>query len=178
MQRILKHIGNALLIGVLISIILVTILYFNGTLSGEINDIWKEVRNNMIFSIVLYATNSFWYEYYTHNYKKSLFTIRGLIIALLGHIVFTFVGAFIARIILLVGIYDFSFNDFWAQETFLGYGPYMIIGLVVASIFYIVLYYKQRQDKKVKEQKIIAGTASAKFDALKNQLDPHFCSTA
>ncbi|MBE9489678.1 MAG: histidine kinase, partial [Bacteroidetes bacterium] len=30
------------------------------------------------------------------------------------------------------------------------------------------------QKNKVKEQKIIAGTASAKFDALKNQLDPHF----
>ncbi len=30
------------------------------------------------------------------------------------------------------------------------------------------------QEKKVIEQKIIAGTASAKFDALKNQLDPHF----
>ena len=34
--------------------------------------------------------------------------------------------------------------------------------------------YRRIQDKRVKEQKIIAGTASAKFDALKNQLDPHF----
>jgi len=176
MRKLGKHVGNALLIGVLISIILVTILYFNGTLSGEISfrDIWKEVRNNMVFSIVLYATNSFWYEYYTHNYKKSLFTIRGLVIALLGHTVFTFIGTFISRIILFVGIYNYSFTDFWIQETLVGYGPSMIIGVVVASIFYIVLYYKQRQDTKVKEQKIIAGTASAKFDALKNQLDPHF----
>jgi hypothetical protein len=30
------------------------------------------------------------------------------------------------------------------------------------------------QKKEVKKQKIIAGTASARFDALKNQLDPHF----
>jgi hypothetical protein len=30
------------------------------------------------------------------------------------------------------------------------------------------------QKNKVKEHKIIAGTASAQFDALKNQLDPHF----
>jgi hypothetical protein len=30
------------------------------------------------------------------------------------------------------------------------------------------------QKSKIKEQKVIAGTASAKFDALKNQLDPHF----
>ncbi|MBT8283127.1 MAG: 2TM domain-containing protein, partial [Muriicola sp.] len=35
-------------------------------------------------------------------------------------------------------------------------------------------FWKALQDTKIKEQKIIAGTASAKFDALKNQLDPHF----
>src|SRR5690606_17692569 len=30
------------------------------------------------------------------------------------------------------------------------------------------------QENKVKVQKIIAGTASAKFESLKNQIDPHF----
>src|SRR5690606_5357895 len=43
-----------------------------------------------------------------------------------------------------------------------------------ASIFYIIYYYNKYQQNKIKEQKVIAGTASAKFDALKNQLDPHF----
>jgi len=50
----------------------------------------------------------------------------------------------------------------------------MLISLVVSLIFYAFWYYKDRQESKVKEQKIIAGTASAKYDALKNQLDPHF----
>ena len=42
---------------------------------------------------------------------------------------------------------------------------------MVLHAFY---FYKAFQENRVKEQKIIAGTASAKFDALKNQLDPHF----
>ncbi len=176
MRRLLKHIGNALLIGVLISIVLITILYFNGTYDGGFSlfSIRKEIRNNMLFSIILYATNTAWYEFYLSKYRNTLFTLKRMTIALFGHLVFTFIGIFIARVILLVGIYDYSFSDFWIQETVDDYGPAMIIGVVVASIFYIVLYYKQRQDTKVKEQKIIAGTASAKFDALKNQLDPHF----
>ncbi|MGB0789347.1 MAG: 2TM domain-containing protein [Marinirhabdus sp.] len=37
-----------------------------------------------------------------------------------------------------------------------------------------IYYYKYKKERQVKEQKLIAGTASAKFDALKNQLDPHF----
>lgn len=176
MRKLAKHIGNALFIGVLISVILITILYFNGTFKGEFGfyDIWKEVRNNMLFSIILYATNTVWYDYYLRNYKKTLFTLKGIAIALLGHVVFTFIGVFIARIILYMGFYDYSFSDFWVQESLDEYGLAMIIGVVVTSIFYVVLYYKQRQETKVTEQKIIAGTASAKFDALKNQLDPHF----
>src|SRR5210317_931069 len=50
----------------------------------------------------------------------------------------------------------------------------IFITLVISSIFYVINYYKHKQDSKVKEHKIIAGTASAQFDALKNQLDPHF----
>lgn len=40
--------------------------------------------------------------------------------------------------------------------------------------FYAIHFFKSYQENKVKEQKIIAGTASAKFESLKNQIDPHF----
>lgn len=50
----------------------------------------------------------------------------------------------------------------------------LLISVVVTAIFYGIYYYRFTQERKVKEQKIIAGTASAQFDALKNQLDPHF----
>ena len=51
---------------------------------------------------------------------------------------------------------------------------------LVASLFVSFWIYKvilsilKKQENKVKEQKIIAGTASAKFETLKNQIDPHF----
>ncbi len=54
------------------------------------------------------------------------------------------------------------------------YQSSLIIAIIVSLYFHAIWYYKYRQENKVKEQKIIAGTASAKFDALKNQLDPHF----
>ena len=46
--------------------------------------------------------------------------------------------------------------------------------IICNIIFYSFFYYRYKKDRQVKEQKIIAGTASAQFDALKNQLDPHF----
>lgn len=51
---------------------------------------------------------------------------------------------------------------------------------LVASLFVSYWIYKvilsiiKKQESKVQEQKIIAGTASAKFETLKNQIDPHF----
>jgi hypothetical protein len=52
---------------------------------------------------------------------------------------------------------------------------YGIAILIFCFIFYKVFQFnKNIQDNKVKEQKIIAGTASAKFETLKNQIDPHF----
>jgi hypothetical protein len=41
-------------------------------------------------------------------------------------------------------------------------------------IYKFILSIIKKQENKVKEQKIIAGTASAKFESLKNQIDPHF----
>ena len=45
---------------------------------------------------------------------------------------------------------------------------------MLCYIFHFIYFYNKYQQNKIKEQKVIAGTASAKFDALKNQLDPHF----
>lgn len=41
-------------------------------------------------------------------------------------------------------------------------------------IYKLIVSIIKKQESKVKEQKIIAGTATAKFETLKNQIDPHF----
>ena len=51
-----------------------------------------------------------------------------------------------------------------------------LVSTLFVSIWIYRLIYSihKKQENKVKEQKIIAGTASAKFETLKNQIDPHF----
>uniref|UniRef100_UPI0035C793E9 2TM domain-containing protein n=1 Tax=Lacinutrix sp. TaxID=1937692 RepID=UPI0035C793E9 len=63
---------------------------------------------------------------------------------------------------------------FLKTETLNNYQFALGISVLITTVFYGISYYKSKQERKVKEQKVIAGTASAKFDALKNQLDPHF----
>ena len=51
---------------------------------------------------------------------------------------------------------------------------------LIATIFVSFWIYNliksiiKKQENKIKVQKIIAGTANAKFESLKNQIDPHF----
>ena len=51
---------------------------------------------------------------------------------------------------------------------------------LIATIFVSFWIYSliksiiKKQENKIKVQKIIAGTANAKFESLKNQIDPHF----
>ena len=50
----------------------------------------------------------------------------------------------------------------------------ILITFFVTISFHAFYFYKAYNENKVKEQKIIAGTANAKFESLKNQIDPHF----
>ncbi|MFV5695561.1 2TM domain-containing protein [Flavobacterium sp. LB3P122] len=54
---------------------------------------------------------------------------------------------------------------------------YIILSLGVSTFMHarsFMANWKQASRKEVTEQKIIAGTASAKFESLKSQIDPHF----
>ncbi|WP_413997717.1 histidine kinase [Flavobacterium sp. W1B] len=54
---------------------------------------------------------------------------------------------------------------------------YIILSLGVSTFMHAKSFmanWKQASKKEVIEHKIIAGTANAKFESLKNQIDPHF----
>jgi len=54
---------------------------------------------------------------------------------------------------------------------------YIILSLGVSTFMHarsFMINWKNASKKEVTQQRIIAGTASAKFESLKNQIDPHF----
>jgi len=108
------------------------------------------------------------------KYKSNIYTPRRISIAFIGVVVLSVLAVFVGRYIILTFFYEMSFEDLLATEGVVNYIQPVSISLIISLVFYVFWFYKYRQENKVKEQKIIAGTASAKFDALKNQLDPHF----
>ncbi|MEP3210444.1 MAG: 2TM domain-containing protein [Maribacter sp.] len=172
----LKELLRAFIIGTLIFLGFLSYYYFTDYVRFEnmVDDIWLEYFSNLVFSSILYMVNMAWFLFLLKKWDNFLYTVQRMSIALLGNVVMTCIGIFVATFIVLIGFHDRSIQQALTSQSIDNYFQSVFIALVIASIFYIVWYYKYRQENKVKEQKIIAGTASAKFDALKNQLDPHF----
>lgn len=63
---------------------------------------------------------------------------------------------------------------FYQEETFAKYPIAFMVAFLATYAFYGYYAHQQTQKQKIKEQTFLAGSATAQFDALKNQLDPHF----
>ncbi|HBC03453.1 MAG TPA: histidine kinase, partial [Aequorivita sp.] len=173
-MRILKEFGKAFFVGALVFIILGLIQYANGYQYDNWRDILFAFLYNQLYSVILYMVNAYYFVFLLKLFPNQVFQTKNLLKGLLGGILVTLLALLFIRFITEVIIDGKGFSAFIAAEKMQYYYISFIISVVVTTVFYVVYYYRNKQQTIVKEQKIIAGTASAKFDALKNQLDPHF----
>lgn len=127
----------------------------------------------ILYSIPLSFVNGYFFDYF-NSLKWEKNSRYRFLLGLFGSVFITLFTIFLIRIIHRVGIDGLSFEEFFFVENLQFYFIALIITLVISLFFHAFHFYKLAQEKKVTEQKIIAGTASAKFESLKNQIDPHF----
>jgi Ca2+/Na+ antiporter len=174
MKHFIKEFGKAVFIGLCIFLVLGIIQYLSGYRFDDPREVLISFAYNQAYTIVLYLANSYFFVHLLNKYPNDLFKTEHLTKGIIGGILISLAGMFFVRLTAVTLIQGVSFSEFIATERLAYYSVGLIISLVVLVVFYVFHYYKHTQQKKLKEQKIIAGTASAKFDALKNQLDPHF----
>ena len=174
MNSLLKHFLQAGFIGTLIFLVLIIIQFFsNGAILSR-EDLLFEYGINQIYSVCLYMANVPFFNYMIARHGISLFKVRPLLKAFAGTTVFTLGALFFINMFIVTVIRGGTVAGFIENQSLDYYLVGFIIALVVNSIFYAFHYYKSKKETQVTQQKIIAKTASAQFDALKNQLDPHF----
>lgn len=174
MRIIVREFIRASVIGVIVFIVFGIIRYFNGGTFLGSQPILESLLYNEIYSVVLYGSNAFLIYYLQKKYKNELYRGKHLIKGIFGGVLITILAIFLLRLVNAVFVYEENLEAFIAEESPSYYYGSFIISMIIIVVFYSIFYYRHKQETKVKEQKIIAGTASAKFDALKNQLDPHF----
>ena len=102
------------------------------------------------------------------------FSIKRLVTGFIGSFGVSLAVIFLLHVFEEVIYGNNSFENFLANEKPSNYLASIIITFFVTLSVHAIAFYKAYNENKVKEQKIIAGTANAKFESLKNQIDPHF----
>lgn len=173
MKVFLKEFLKANILAVLIFLVHGLVLYLIGN-PWYSNDVFEFFWQNQLFSVVIYSVNMPIITYFRERYKGGFWNVKIIFKAIVANIISTLIVVFLLRLFLIVGYYRIPFDEFIKNEGVEDYTIPFLITALATAVFYIAYYWKSKQESKVKESKIIAGAASAKFDALKNQLDPHF----
>lgn len=137
-------------------------------------EILEDTLIQFMFAFPLALSNIYFFNSLDRWYTWDKQPQKRLWVGALGSITVTMIVYGIVRLIMSVGFYGNSFKRFIENEKLSYYIVAFLITLLISLFFHAFYFYKELQKQKITEQKIIAGTASAKFAALKNQLDPHF----
>ncbi|RZS93344.1 2TM domain-containing protein [Aquimarina brevivitae] len=137
----------------------------------------KELRDlaiHFVFAFTLTFVNGYFFDKINEYFSWEQQPQKRLWYGAIGSIIITMATLAILRFVLVVLFFGRTWAHFVATERVTYYVIGFIITLFFSVFFHAFYFYKELQKQKITEQKIIADTASAKFTALKNQLDPHF----
>jgi hypothetical protein len=173
-DKLIKEFPRAIILSISIFLVLLVIKLITGV-TIQLNEyLLVNLGYTILYGLTLYYANALLFIYLDSIFEVERFTKRRIIIGFLGSFLISVVVIFLLRIIEDVIIEGESFDAFLQNETLANYLVTIIITFFVTLAFHAFYFYKAYQENKVKEQKIIAGTASAQFESLKNQIDPHF----
>jgi two-component system LytT family sensor kinase len=170
LKKIFKLIWVAALIALLISLI-------NIVTTGRLNSWPDEIETyviNYVFSICITAVNFGFFDVIGRFYTWTENGMKRLLLGAIGSVVVTMITLFVVLFSLRVFYFGQPVSAFFEQQKLDWYLFGFTFTMFMSVIFHAFYFYKELQARKVNEQKVIARSATAQFDALKNQLDPHF----
>lgn len=163
--NLVKDIIRGFLLGIVVFLIITMIDYSNNGYIVANWILWLKLGITQVYTIVLFVVNASFFRWIRTQNTYKLHYNSIFLISTIGAVLLSYACLFVLNfgVQLMVGI-----------TTIESYVMPLVISFLVGFTFSGLHFYKSRQENKVDEQKFIAGAATAQFDALKNQLDPHF----
>ena len=159
-------------VGIWLVILLINLVFGNFSFADLLDP--EMLGTFFFYAFVLTGLNGMYFMYFNDKIGWEKAGLKRVFIASAGSIVLTLIGFFFCRMVDMTLFHDQSLKNFLQNEQPSDYLFPLLFTMVISLFFHLLYFYKALQEQKVTEQKIIAGTASAKFESLKNQIDPHF----
>lgn len=174
MKFTLKELLRSLGIGMIIFIIIILLnLIYGEKITIDIQ-LGKTFLYTILYSVSLGYANQIVFIYLDKKFVSERFSLKRMVVGFVASFIVTLFVIFLLRIFIEVIIEGNTFENYWNNEKLSNYVFAFVMTFIVLLSFYTFYIYKAYNENKIKEQKIIAGTANAKFESLKNQIDPHF----
>ena len=174
MKQLIKEIPRAIVISFTIFFVLLVVRIITGNKIQFDYYLLVNFGYTMLYSLSLYFANATIFIYLDKVFKSDRFIPKRIVIGFIASFLVSIVVIFLLRIFEDVLVEGSSFSAFLNNEEMSNYLVAIIVTFFVTLAFHAFYFYKAYTENKVKEQKVIAGTASAQFESLKNQIDPHF----
>ncbi len=173
-NRYIREFPRAFLIGLGIFCVLTLINVLNGGSLKFDENLKFTFLYTILYTVSLHLANTSLFIFLDSVFKEERFSKRRIFIGFALSFVLSLTVIFVLRVFEDVLVEGKTFSNFIENESPSNYIIASVFTFVIISAVHIIYLYKYYQETKLKEQKIIAGTANAKFESLKNQIDPHF----
>jgi histidine kinase/2TM domain-containing protein len=174
MNKYLRHFLRSVAIGLCVFFILIFISWLTGSQIKLNHRLLMQLQFTLLYSVCLYMGNAMVFILLDKVFASDRFNIRRILIGFGSSFIMSILVIFLLRIFEEVVINKLTFEVFLANEHAGNYLVAIIITFIITLLAHGIYFYRSYQENRVKQHKIIAGTASAKFESLKNQIDPHF----
>jgi sensor histidine kinase YesM len=172
--RFVKELPRAIVIGLSIFFIIVLIQFYNGYQVRFGHELQFTFLYTMLYTFALHFANTAVFLYMDKIFTTNRFSKKRIIVGFVASLIVSVFTIFLVNVFTSIAIEGETIDNFIKNERLANYITAIIFTIIVLFIINLIYLYKWYQDNKFKEQKIIAGTASAKYESLKNQIDPHF----
>ena len=172
MNRRAKNILIVFFIGTLIFI--VGSAFFKRFQYEGFNDFMEDFLIYQLYAFVLGYSNMTFFQYMETIKWPEGSTAKRIASGIIGSTVLSVFGLFLIRMSVAVFYQGLSFAEYWNYERIENFyfGIWATTSVIV--VVHVIYFYNRYQKTKVKESQIVAKNETAKFESLKNQLDPHF----
>lgn len=173
-HKLIREIPRAIVISISIFLVLQLIRLITGNPIVFDDGLLVNFGYTILYGLTLYFANAFLFIGLDKIFVLERFAKKRILIGFVFSFLISIFMIFLLRIFEDVIIEHTPFEVFLSNETLSNYLVAIIITFIITLSFHAFHFYKAYNESKVKEQKIIAGTANAQFESLKNQIDPHF----
>jgi len=129
---------------------------------------------SLLYSITGYIPNKYLAVYLNNTIPWDKYPKSRLVYGIIWGFILTIIVFISINYLQALYFGGYSIGDYFAKMSFSQFKLPIYISIVMFLSFYLFYFYKEVQELKIKEANLQTENAKAKYNAIKNQIDPHF----